>query len=61
MLAFLLLVACLFTADAVLAQISGHLVVCRGASRTILTGTPAGGTWASGDATRATVNSTTGE
>ncbi|MBX2905498.1 MAG: Ig-like domain-containing protein [Taibaiella sp.] len=43
------------------AQISGHLVVCRGASRTILTGTPTGGTWASGDATRATVNSTTGE
>ncbi|MBX2905499.1 MAG: Ig-like domain-containing protein [Taibaiella sp.] len=43
------------------AQISGHLVVCRGASRTTLTGTPSGGTWASGDATRATINSGTGE
>lgn len=43
------------------AQISGHLIVCTGASRTILTGTPAGGTWSSSNVSRATVNSSTGE
>ncbi|MBX2907120.1 MAG: Ig-like domain-containing protein [Taibaiella sp.] len=61
LLALLLLAVVLFTAGAAHSQISGHLVVCRGASRTTLAGTPSGGTWASGDATRATVNSTTGE
>lgn len=43
------------------AQISGHLTVCRGASRTVLTGTPSGGTWSSGDVARATINASTGE
>ncbi|MBX2907119.1 MAG: Ig-like domain-containing protein [Taibaiella sp.] len=61
LLANFLLVLSFFAATVAHAQISGHLVVCRGASRTTLTGTPAGGTWASGDATRATINTTTGE
>jgi uncharacterized protein YjdB len=50
-----------FLSGGVYAQISGHLTVCRGASRTTLTGTPSGGTWASGDVTKATINSSTGE
>lgn len=61
MRAFALIIFMLFAAGAAHSQISGHLVVCRGASRTTLTGTPSGGTWTSGDVGRATINSSTGE
>jgi trimeric autotransporter adhesin len=41
--------------------ISGHLVVCRGASRTTLSISTSGGAWSSGDVTKATIDASTGE
>lgn len=40
--------------------ITGHLSVCLGASRTTLSIGVSGGTWSSGDNTKATINSSTG-
>lgn len=52
----LLILSCLFTALVAQAQISGTATVCTGYTTT-LTGTPAGGTWASSDTSIARVNS----
>jgi subtilisin-like proprotein convertase family protein/uncharacterized protein YjdB len=42
------------------ATISGHLKVCLGASRTTLTIDTVGGTWSSGDVSKATIDASTG-
>lgn len=42
-------------------SITGHLVVCRGASRTTLSIAASGGVWSSGDVTKATIDASTGE
>jgi trimeric autotransporter adhesin len=61
-LAFLILFITGITHSGVFSQtISGHLVVCRGASRTTLSIDTSGGVWSSGDVTKATIDAGTGE
>jgi uncharacterized protein YjdB len=58
----LLIVLLLLAGTQLSAQtISGHLVVCRGASRTTLSISTSGGAWSSGDISRATIDASTGE